>query len=191
MNDWKERALRAEAERDAALAEVTRADHVTDALIDRARQIGMSVRTADPSRYAGWTEDQWLADAVAIMDSIDGSCAELVNGHVHALISKAARAESAEAALARLRKGIEALHRPLNVYEMPDEDAAALAQRIEDGTAVLAFRVCEACAPEHVRDAIEDGCLDLSDGDALDAQWPCPTADLLAPTPDREEARDD
>lgn len=69
-------------------------------------------------------------------------------------------------------------HIPINVYEMPDESQEALLRRIEDGTAVLALRVCAACAPEDVMERIDDGCLDLGDGDALNAQWPCEFAEL-------------
>lgn len=64
-------------------------------------------------------------------------------------------------------------HQPVSVYEMPDESAESLLARIDNGTAVLAFRVCSECAPPEVLDRIEDGILDLSDGDALAAQWPC------------------
>ena len=67
----------------------------------------------------------------------------------------------------------DATHKPLNVYEMHDESQEALLRRIEDGTAVLALVLCSACAPEEVIERVEDGTLDLGDGDALAAQWPC------------------
>jgi hypothetical protein len=61
----------------------------------------------------------------------------------------------------------------VSVYEMPAESQESLLTRIDNGTAVLAFTVCSECAPADVLDRIEDGTLDLSDGDALAAQWPC------------------
>lgn len=33
-----------------------------------------------------WTDDQWIADARALMDHIDGSAACLLNGHVNAML---------------------------------------------------------------------------------------------------------
>lgn len=33
----------------------------------------------------GWTDEQWIADARALMDHIDGSAACLLNGHIYAL----------------------------------------------------------------------------------------------------------
>lgn len=64
-------------------------------------------------------------------------------------------------------------HRPVDVYEMPDGGQHALLDQLDAGTAELAFTVCSACAPQDVLDRIEDGELDLVDGDALAAQWPC------------------
>lgn len=64
-------------------------------------------------------------------------------------------------------------HQPVTVYEMPEQSMESLLTRIDNGTAVVAFQVCAACAPTEVLDRIEDGTLDLSDGDALAAQWPC------------------
>lgn len=80
-----------------------------------------------------------------------------------------------------MAESAETEHLPIDVYEMPEESQEVLLQRIDDGTAILAFRVCSGCAPQHVLDRIEDGELDLSDGDALHAQYPCEMASPPGP----------
>lgn len=85
---------------------------------------------------------------------------------------------------AGLRERVEAIHHPVNVYEMPDGGAGALLEQIVAGTATHWMTVCAGCASQRVLGEIEDGELDEMDGDALAAAYPCPTiAALVEPTP--------
>lgn len=68
-------------------------DHRTSTEKDAGDQMAFAVRAMRHHASAawrtdrtGWTDEQWIQDAAALMDDIDGSVTSLVNGHVGALL---------------------------------------------------------------------------------------------------------
>jgi hypothetical protein len=52
----------------------------------------------------GWTREQWVEDAQRLMDDIDGSVLDLVNGHVLALLTEVKESRTQRAAALALHE---------------------------------------------------------------------------------------